>query len=99
MTRLVSLLDGDAKWAIQSIGLSGLFYESVLKTSKRDLGNPLLVTILDMKILFDKAKINGRDRTVLREFHQQLKMSNTRLISMEYETPLLFSEGLTKELM
>ena len=52
MTRLISLLDGDAKRAIQSIGSSGLFYASELKTLKRDFSNPLLVATLHMKGLF-----------------------------------------------
>ena len=99
MTRLISLLDGDAKRAIQSIGSSGLFHASALKTLKRDFGNPLLVATLRIKRLFNKLEINGRDHNVLREFHQQLKMNNTWLMSMGYETPLLSSENLTKALM
>ena len=66
MTRLISLLDGDAKRAIQSIGSSGLFYASALKTLKRDFGNPLLVAALCMKGLFNKPQINGRDHNALR---------------------------------
>ena len=93
MTSLISLLDEDAKKAIQSIGSSGLFYASALKTLKGDFGNPLLVATLRMKRLFDKPQINGRDRNALREFHQQLKMNNTWLMSMGYETPLLSSES------
>ena len=65
MTRLISLLDRDAKWSIQSIGSSGLFYASALKTLKKDFGNPILVAALRMKRLFDKLQINGRDRTGL----------------------------------
>ena len=52
MTRLISLLDGDAKRAIQSTGSSDLFYASALKTLKRDFGNPLLVAALRMKALY-----------------------------------------------
>ena len=65
MARLISLLDGDAKRATQSIGLSDLFYASALKILKRDFGNPLLVATLRMKRLFDKLKVNERDRTAL----------------------------------
>ena len=43
--------------------------------------------------------MNGRDRNALREFHQQLKINNTWLMPMEYETPLLASESLTNALM
>ena len=66
MTRLISLLNGDAKRAIQSIGLSSLFYASGLKTIKRYFGNPLLVATLRMKRLFDKSQINGRYHNMLR---------------------------------
>ena len=99
MMRLISLLDGDAKKAVQSIGSSGLFYASALKSLKSNFGNPLLVATFRMKTLFDKPHINGRDRIALREYHQQLKMNNTWLISMGYETPLLSSDNLTKALM
>ena len=57
MIRLINLLDGDAKIAIQSIGSSGLFYASALKTLKGDFGNPLLVATLRMKRLFKKPQI------------------------------------------
>ena len=99
MTRLISLLDGDARRAIQSIGSSGLFYVSALKTLKRDFGNPLLVGTLRMKRLSDKPQINGTDCNALRQFHQQFKMNNVWLMSMGYETPLLSRESLTKVLM
>ena len=52
-----------------------------------------------MKTLFDKPQLNGRDIIALREYHQQLKMNNTRLISMSYEAPLLSSGNLTEALM
>ena len=97
--RLISLLDGDAKKAVQSIGSNGLFYASALKSLKSNFGNPLLVATFRMKTLFDKPHINGRDRIALREYHQQLKMNNIWLISMGYETPLLSSDNLTKALM
>ena len=97
--RLISLLDGDAKKAVQSIGSNKLFYASALKSLKSNFGNPLLVATFRMKTLFDKPHINGRDRIALREYHQQLKMNNIWLISMGYETPLLSSDNLTKALM
>ena len=97
--RLISLLDGDAKKAVQSIGSNKLFYASALKSLKSNFGNPLLVATFRMKTLFDKPHINGRDRIALREYHQQVKMNNIWLISMGYETPLLSSDNLTKALM
>ena len=80
LSRLISSLNGDAKRAIQSIGLSGLFYASTLKTLKRTFINHLLVATLCMKRLFDKPQLNGRDHNVQIEFHQQLKMNNIWLM-------------------
>ena len=77
MTRLINLLDGDAKKAVQSIGSNGLFYASALKSLKSNFGNPVLVATFRMKTLFDKPQLNGRDIIALREYHQQLKMNNT----------------------
>ena len=76
-----------------------VFYASALKSLKSNFGNPLLVATFRMKTLFDKPRINERDIIALREYHQQLKMNNTWLISMGYETPLLSSDNLTKALM
>lgn len=42
MERLLSVLDGEAKKAISSVGTSGIFYAAALKTLKRDFGNHLL---------------------------------------------------------
>ena len=39
MERLLSVLKGEAKNSIISIGTSGLFYASALKSFKRDFGD------------------------------------------------------------
>ena len=43
MTRLLNVLDGNAKKAIFSIGSNGIFYATALETLKRDFLNHLLV--------------------------------------------------------
>ena len=63
--RLISLLDGDAKKAVQSIGSNRLFYASALKSLKSNFGNPLLVATFRVKTFFDKPHINGRERIAL----------------------------------
>ena len=65
MARLITLLDGDAKKAVQSIGSNGLFYASALKSLKSNFGNPLLVATFRVKTFFDKPHINGRERIAL----------------------------------
>ena len=36
MERLISVLDGDAKLAVEAVGHSGLFYTGTLKLLKQD---------------------------------------------------------------
>ena len=68
MERLLSVLKGEAKNSIISIGTNGLFYVSTLKSLKRDFGGPLVVTHLKLKSVFDKPQIKSGDRIALREF-------------------------------
>ena len=99
MERLCSVLDGEAKRVIEAIGKSGRFYATALKTLKRDFGNPLLVSHAKLKLLFDQTQIKGADRMSLRRFHQHLKINNTWLLSMGYDTPILSNENLTKAIL
>ena len=92
MERLCSVLDGEAKRVIETIGKSGRFYVTALKTLKRDFGNPLLVSHAKPKLLFDQTQIKGVDRMSLPRFHQHLKIHNTWLLSMGYDTPILLTK-------
>ena len=94
--RLCSVLDGEVKRVIEAIGKSGRFYATALKTLKRNFGNPLLVSHAKLKLLFDQAQIKSADRISLRKFHQHLKINNTWLLFMGYNTPILSKENLTK---
>ena len=99
MERLCSVLDGEAKRVIEAIGKSGRFYATALKTLKRDFGNPVLVSHAKLKLLFDQPQIKGADRMSLHRFHQHLKINNTWLLSMSYDTPILSKENLTKAIL
>ena len=79
MTYLLSVLDGEAKKAIEAVGTCGLFYASALKTLKREFGNTLLVSHLRLKSMFNKPQIKANDRSALPEFHQQIKLNITWL--------------------
>ena len=59
MDRLLSVLDGDAKRSIRSIGSSGTFYATALKALKRDYGNPITVSRLRAKSLFEFPTIKA----------------------------------------
>ena len=99
MERLCSFLDGEATRIIAAVGKRGRFYATALKTLKRDFRNPLLVSHAKLKLLFDQPQIKSADRICLRRFHQQLKIYNTWLLSMGYDTPILSNENLTEAIL
>ena len=96
MERLLSVLKGGAKNYIVRIGTNGLFDASALKSLKRDFGDPLVVTHLKLKSVFDKPQIKSLCRTALREFQQSLKCVITWLEAMGYSFSLTSTEHLTK---
>ena len=49
MERLLSLLRGEAKRSVESIGRNDIFYATTLKCLKREFGNPNVVTHLKLK--------------------------------------------------
>ena len=99
MLRLLSTLDGDAKRAIEAISTSVRFYATALKALKRDFGNPLSISYLRLKNLFEKPQIKSNDRLLLRQYHQELKLTLSWLESIGYEVPIYSSENLTKAIM
>ena len=70
MERLHSILDGDAKKAVSSIGTNRIFYAAALKTLKREFGYPIVVANLKLKALFDQPQIHSHGRVALRNYHQ-----------------------------
>ena len=96
MERLLSTLEGEAKKSVESIGCEGIFYATALKSLKRDFGNPVLVSLLKIKSILDQPQIKPNDKIGLRKYHQQVKITNTRLLSMSYEDPILSYENLSK---
>ena len=73
-----------------------MFYTSALKSFKRDFGDPLVVTHLKLKSVFDKPQIKSLCRTALREFQQSLKCVITWLETMGYSFSLNSAEHFTK---
>ena len=99
MTYLLSVLDGEAKKAIEAVGTCGLFYVSALKTLKREFRNTLLVSHLRLKSMFKKPQIKANDRSPLLEFCQQIKLNITWLSSLEYITQLYSNNSVTKTIL
>ena len=94
MERLLSVLRGEAKRSVESIGRNGIFYETTLKCLKRESGNPNVVTHL--KSLFDQPQIKAEDHASLKLYHQKLKSTNIWLVSMGYSSTLTSIENITK---
>ena len=99
MAHLLSVLDGEAKKEVETISASGIFYATALKTLTRDFGSPLLISHFRLKCLFDKPQIRANDRITLRQFHQELKLAITWLMSVGYKVPIFSSENLTKAII
>ena len=51
-----------------------MFYATALKPLKREYGNPLLVSHLKLKKLFNQPQIKNQDRRVLCEYQHQLNV-------------------------
>ena len=96
MERLISVLRGEVKKEIESIGINSMFYATAIKTLKREYENPLLVSHPKLKKLFDQPQIKNQDRTALREYQHQLKCNNTWFLSMGYYDAITSTENLAK---
>ena len=97
MERLLSVLKGEAKRSVESIGRNGMFYATTVKCLKREFRNPnVVVTHIKLKSLFDQPQIKAADRASLKLYHQKLKSPNTWLVSMGYSSTLTSIEYITK---
>ena len=54
MERLLSVLKGEAKRAVEGIGTNDIFYPTALKLLKREFDNPPVVCRLKMKEFFEQ---------------------------------------------
>ena len=96
MQRLLSVLEGEGKRSVEAIGHNGIFYATALKSLKRDFGNPAIVSHLKIQSLLDQPQSKPNDNIGLRHYHQQIKITNTWLSSVGYNTPIISYENLSK---
>ena len=96
MERLLSVLDGEAKRTVISIGRNGLFYATAMKMVKSNFGNPMVVSFLKLKSVLDLPQITNKNRAGLRAFNQQLKSVITWLNSMGDASAINSIENTTK---
>ena len=85
---MLSALKGETKKSVESISCEGIFYAAALKSLKRDFGNPVLVSHLKIRSIFDQPQqIKPNDKIGLRKYHQQVKIINAWLLPMGHENP------------
>ena len=96
MQRLLSVLEGEAKRSVEAIGHNGIFYTTALKSLKRDLDNPVIVSQLKIQFLLEQPQIKPNNKVILRHCHQQVKITNIWLLSMGYKTLIISYENLIK---
>ena len=96
MERLISVLDSEAKRVVTSVGQSGTFYVSALKTLKLNFGNPVVVSYMKLKTVLDLPQLPPNDYNGLRAYHQTLKATVTWIFSMGYNAAIKSTESVTK---
>ena len=96
MEKLLSVLDGEAKQTVISIGRNGLFYAKAMKTLKSNFENPMVVSFLKLKSVLDLPQIINENRAGLKAFHKQLKSVITWLNSMGDTSAINSIENTTK---
>ena len=62
MDHLTNSLDGEAKKSLKTVVTNRYFYATVLKVLKRDFDNPLVLSHLKLKKLFDQKQIKIKDK-------------------------------------
>ena len=69
MAYLFQNLDGEAKEAVESLGVTGHSYAAALKTLKRQFGNPNSVATAYLSNMLDSTLVSSNNRQALRDFH------------------------------
>ena len=92
MSYLFQNLSGEAKKAVESLGVTGYSYPTALKTLKRPFGNPSSVASAYLKNLFDNSCVTPNDRQALRDYYYQVKACTTCCVKMSQSAILLTPE-------
>ena len=96
MERLLSVLDGETKEAVISIGRNALFYAKEMKTLKSNFGNPMVVSFLKLISVLNFPQITNENCAGLTALHEQLKSVITLLNSVGDTSAINSIENTTK---
>ena len=96
MAYLFQNLDGEAKKAVESLGVTGHSYPTALKTLKRQFGNPNSVASAYLNDMLSSTYVPSKDRQALRDYHYQVKACTTWCVKMGQSAILQTPEYLSR---
>ena len=99
MAYLFQNLDGEAKKAVESLGVTGHSYSAALKTLKRLFGNPESVASAYLKNMLESSYVTSNDRQPLRDYYYQVKACTTWCVKMGQSAILQTPEYLSRAIM
>ncbi|XP_068707227.1 uncharacterized protein [Montipora foliosa] len=99
MAYLFQNLDGEAKKAVESLGVTGHSYAAALKTLKRQFGNPNSVATAYLSNMLDRTLVSSNNRQALRDYYYQVKTCTTWCVKMDQSAILQTPEYLSRATM
>ena len=99
MAYLFQNLDGEAKKAVESLGVTGHSYPAALKTLKRQFGNPNSVATAYLSDMLNSSYVPSNDRQAMRDYYYQVKACTTWCVKMGQSAILQTPEYLSKATM
>ena len=99
MAYLYQTLDGEAKKAVESLGVTGRSYPMALKTLKRLFGNPSSVASAYLTSMLDSPYVTPNDRQGLRDYFYRVKACTTWCVKMGQSAILQTPEYLSRATM
>ena len=99
MAYLFQNLDGEAKKAVESLGVTGHSYPAALKTLKRQFGNPNSVATAYLNNMLDSTFVPSNDGQALRDYYYQVKACTTWCVNMGQSAILQTPEYLSRATM
>ena len=99
MAYLFQNLNGEAKKAVESLGVTGHSYPTALKTLKRQFGNPKSVASAYLNHTLSSTYVHSNDRQALSDYHYQVKACTTWCVKMGQSAILQTPEYLSRAAM
>ena len=99
MAFLFQNLDGEAKKAVESLGVTGHSHSAALKTLKRLFGNPESVASAYLKNMLESPYVTSNDRQALGDYYYQVKACTTWCVKMGQSAILQTPEYLSRATM